>query len=120
MIECAGCGKKYRIGEWPFCPHGRPGGRQGGVAHSSERVVVYRGPDGKICYPPRNDQPMPARYERWGYERLELPTLRAVEQFEKQEGVTSDVAWFDKGSGAADKTIDPPEIDSTGIEVEIA
>lgn len=23
-MTCDGCGAEYRVGEWPWCPHGRP------------------------------------------------------------------------------------------------
>ena len=25
-MRCDQCGQEYRIGEWPYCPHGRPMG----------------------------------------------------------------------------------------------
>lgn len=120
-MTCTDCGKEYRTGEWPWChgtgEHGRPYGRQGGAVHPSERAVVYRHPaTGKVVYPPRNDQPMQPVYANAGYERVELPSLRDVEKLEKQDNVRSDIAWFDRGTGNADKTADPKPIDLTGLE----
>jgi hypothetical protein len=75
------------------------------AVHPRERVVVWRNPrTGNISYPGRNDAPMPERYRRLGYERVELPNLRSVERFERESaaaghGVRSEIAWYDKGSG---------------------
>lgn len=120
---CQECGREYRIGEWPWCggsgQHGRPHGKQGGVVHPQERSVVYRHPGtGKVAYAPRNDVPMPDRYRRWGYVREELPTLRDVERFEKQENVRSEVAWMDSGTGRGhdDHSENEKPIDLTGLE----
>jgi hypothetical protein len=42
---------------------------------------------------------MPSRYQQQGYARKELTSLREVERFEKSHGVSSEVAWYDRGSG---------------------
>lgn len=57
-------------------------------------ITVFRKPDGTISYPGRNDAETPR-----GCERVELRSLRDVERFEKQHGVRSEVAWYDRGSG---------------------
>lgn len=120
---CERCGKPYQIGDWPFCGpsgHGRPHGRQGGVAHTSERAVVWRHPGtGTIAYPPTNNEAMPDYYRNWGYERHELPTLRSIENFEKEQNVRSEVAWHDKGTGSADYVPDHKPIDLTGISIGV-
>jgi hypothetical protein len=59
-----------------------------------DAVVVYRKPDGSIVYPGRNDSPTPA-----GMERVVMRDLRSVERFEREHGVRSEMAWFDRGSG---------------------
>jgi hypothetical protein len=59
-----------------------------------DAIVVYRKPDGSISYPGRNDAPTPA-----GCERITMRSLRQVESFERQHGVRSEIAWYDKGSG---------------------
>lgn len=59
-----------------------------------DMVVVFRKPDGTLSYPMVNDKPTPH-----GCERIEMRSLREVEKFEKQNGVRSEMAWFDKGSG---------------------
>jgi len=75
------------------------------AAHPRERVVLWRHPKtGQVAYPGRNDAPMPERYRRLGYERVELTTLRSVERFERESaalgyGVRSEIAWFDRGTG---------------------
>ncbi len=79
--------------------------------------MVYQHPlTGKTVYPPRNDEAMPSIYANAGYERKELSTLREVEKLEKQDGVQSEVAWYDKGSGHADYMPESKPIDFTGLE----
>jgi len=89
------------------------------AAHPRERIVLWRDPkSGKVAYPGRNDVPMPVRYRRQGYERIELPNLRSVERFEREShaaghGVRSEVAWFDAGTGRGfdDRMPDLPPVD---------
>lgn len=69
-------------------------------AHPKERCVVYMHPEsGEVRYPGTNDAPMPKLYREQGYVRHELPTLRSIEKFEKEQNVRSEIAWFDSGSG---------------------
>jgi hypothetical protein len=58
-------------------------------------------------------QPM---YANAGYERVELSSLRDVERLEKEDNVRSDIAWFDSGTGNADKMPDQKPLDLTGVE----
>lgn len=68
--------------------------------HSKERTALYySAKEGKFSYPGRNDQPVPDRLRKRGYERVELSSLRALEQHGKQTGAISEKAWFDSGSG---------------------
>ena len=70
------------------------------AVHSSERTALYySAKERKFQYPSRNDQPVPDRLKRRGYERVEFSSLHAVEQHEKQTGTRSEMAWFDRGSG---------------------
>ena|SRR2546426_12208469 len=75
------------------------------AVHPAERVVLWRNPrTGRVAYPGRNNTPMPERYRKLGYERVELPNLRSVERFENEShaaghGVRSEIAWFDAGTG---------------------
>lgn len=101
-MTCGQCGRSVGIGDWPFCPHGLAQGVQPAV-HSTERAVVWRHPGtGQIRYPGRNDSPMPQRYQLQGFERHELPTLRAVEHFEKDHGVHNEKMWFDRNGHGFD------------------
>ena len=80
---------------------------------------MYRHPEsGKISYTARNDTPMPANLQSWGYERVELPTLHALESFEKEAGVRSEIAWYDSGTarGHDDHAPQNQDIDMTGLE----
>ena len=96
---CSSCGRVVYIGDWPFCPHGTIRQFSHSV-HPSQRAVVYENPKtGQVVYPPRNDQPIPERYRKQGYVRRELGSLRALEKFEKEKGVGSEIAHFDRGSG---------------------
>jgi len=98
-MRCPDCNLELAVGHWPFCPHGYPG-RQTVAVHPSERAVVWENPGtGQVRYPGRNDAPMPARYAAQGFERRELTSLHAVEQFEREKGVRNDKAWHDDGSG---------------------
>lgn len=49
---------------------------------------------GDVRYPGQVGRPVKA-----GYERIHLRSLREVENFERAQGVRSEMAWFDKGSG---------------------
>ena len=66
---------------------------------NSEVTVLWMTPQGEVNYPGRNDVPIPERLQAQGFERVELRSLRAVEQFESKHGVRNERAWFDKGSG---------------------
>ncbi len=57
-------------------------------------VVVFRNPDGTYRYPGQNTVPTPP-----GCERVTMRSLREIHEFEKEAGVRSEVAWYDKGSG---------------------
>lgn len=70
------------------------------AVHGRERTVVWKHPGtGEVRYPGRNDVDMPERYRREGFERHEVPSLRALEAFERQHRVRSEKAWFDPGTG---------------------
>lgn len=116
-VTCSNCGQEIRIGSWPFCPdHGFPLRRQCGAAHPKERAVIYRGPNGQVSFPMRNDLPMPENLQKWGYVREELPSLQDVRRIEREAGVQSEIAEFDRGSGRADYEPETPKIDMTGLE----
>lgn len=70
------------------------------AVHSKERTALYySAKEGKWQYPGSNDQPVPDRLKRRGYERVEFNSLRDIERHEKQAGVRSEKAWFDAGTG---------------------
>lgn len=74
----------------------------GSAVHSSERAVVWRHPlTGSVAYPGMNNAPMPERYRKSGYERVELDSLHKLDKFSKENNVSSEIANFDK-SGHAD------------------
>ena len=70
------------------------------AVHASERAaLLYSAKEKKWSYPATNSQVIPDRLKRRGYERVEFPSLKSLEQHGKQTGAISERAWFDKGSG---------------------
>lgn len=70
------------------------------ACHPSESVVVWEHPvTGQVRYPGRNDTPIPERYQREGFVRKEIRTLRDIHKFESDHKVLNERAWFDRGSG---------------------
>lgn len=107
MNLCSQCGEPFQIGDWPICAdetgrhgHGRPGGNLSPLPMSADQTtVVYEHPaTGKVCYPGRNDRPMPERYVKRGFERREIRTLRGMDTFSKQHGVVNEKAHFNSGN----------------------
>lgn len=71
--------------------------------NAKERAVVWaNAKTGSIAYPPLNDAPMPERYSKNGYERVEMTSLRQLDTFCKQRGLTNEKASYDS-SGHADE-----------------
>ncbi len=92
------CGLYLEVGDWPWCPH-ESTRKVPYQVHPNERVVVFENPaTGEIRYPGRNDVPVPERYAKQGFVRKELPTLRAVEQFEREHGVRNDKMHYNEGN----------------------
>jgi hypothetical protein len=105
--DCAGCGRviadaladENEARECPDC-HAQMlqvwwrTRQRAGEWGDADAVLVFRDHEGKIRYPGRTDVQPPA-----GYEAVRLRSLRAVEKFEKDHAVRSEMAWFDKGSG---------------------
>lgn len=61
-----------------------------------DAVVVFKYPDGRISYPGRNDKETPRNAER-----VVMRSLREVERFSRDHGVTAHIAGYDQGSGRA-------------------
>jgi len=70
-----------------------------------DAVVVFRKPDGSYSYPAVNTKPTPE-----GCERVVMRSLREVERHEREAGVRSEIAWFDKGSANGHDTKDLPPL----------
>jgi hypothetical protein len=86
------------FGKWEIL--WRTSSQRDAAVHSSERTaLLYSAKEKKFQYPSRNDQPIPDRLKRRGYERVEFSSLKSLEQHGKQTGAISERAWFDKGSG---------------------
>ena len=78
-----------------------------------ERAVVWENPQtGEVRYPPKNDVPIPERYSKVGFQRRELNSLKEIQRFEKEKGVKSEIAWYDKGTGRSfDGDYQPGKVD---------
>lgn len=108
MDICTDCGKHIDIGEWPFACAGM--GHQLGAfwrgdaqIHASEKVTVYRAPDGSVSIPGRGDRPMHPKMAAAGYTRETLDTASDVRRIEKETGTIHESSNFDKNSARADR-----------------
>lgn len=74
--------------------------RNAAAFDTHDMTVVYEHPKtGKVMYPPRNDQPMPARYQQAGFVRKELRSLREVDRFSSEHGLINEHAHYNQGNG---------------------
>lgn len=76
--------------------------RSAPMCHPSEACVVYvsEAEGGKIQYPGRNDEPVPARLRARGYEKLTM-SPRQVAQFERKHNVINERLNYNRnGRGA--------------------
>lgn len=71
----------------------------------ADAVVVFKKPNGSFSYPARNDKKTPE-----GCERVVMRSLREVERHEKEAGVLSEIAHFDRGSANGHDTKDLPSL----------
>lgn len=78
------------------------------TVHPRERAVVWHNPKtGQTAYPPQNDVPMPERYERQGYQRVEFDGLRKLDRFCRENKVSNEGVEFDR-NGIADRVPGAP------------
>lgn len=104
MDICPDCGKHLEIGDWPFgcggMGHELAGTFWGGNAqvHSSEKVVVYRGPSGDVKIPGRADRPMHPKLAAAGYVRETLDTVSDVRRVEKETGLIHEASNYSANS----------------------
>lgn len=98
---CSRCGESYLIGDWPFCPH-TPATRHLTSIHPGERAIKFYHPELGWRTPGRNDAPMPERYSKLGFERVEFGSFQALNQHGKQTGARSEVLDYDN-SGHAER-----------------
>ena len=40
-VKCDDCGKAYRIGDWPLCPHGTPTPTKGYEPHWDNNITTH-------------------------------------------------------------------------------
>ncbi len=70
------------------------------TTHPSERAVVWKNHQtGSVAYPPMNNVPMPERYSRGGYERVELDSLSKNDKFCRDHNVTNEKTTYNSGNG---------------------
>jgi hypothetical protein len=103
---CSRCGLPYKIGDWPICPHGRPGKFWTGDAniHSSEKISVdYNPRTGVTHIPGRTDRPMHIKKIMDGFERRTLDSFTDIKQFEKQTGLISEATNYHANSHLKDR-----------------
>jgi hypothetical protein len=78
------------------------------VIPPAERTVYFEGPDGKIRFPSRNDQPMHPKLASMGYERRECLSIADVRVLERRSQRISEKLNYDDGSGT-------PRPDGVGV-----
>jgi hypothetical protein len=94
-VYCATCDRYAevvrRLSEWPATPPCPTCGGPTEQRHLPPRVVtyvdpvvVYRAPDGSLRYPGETGGTSTGKYERMGYQRVELRGALEVRRFEKQ------------------------------------
>ena len=82
MLEtCDKCGAELQVGSWPFCRGGHA--PVGSRNQDAVCVTVYRDASGHTIYPGRADAPLPARYAKLGYHKIEM-NLAEARRFSSQ------------------------------------
>lgn len=115
---CPDCGVERRIGDWPWCKHGKPGRywTSSAAVHTSERSVVFEHPGtGDVKYPGRNDAPMPQRYRDAGYVKRELTSLAESDRFCKQHDVVNEVVEFGRHGNEMPDTPPAPKVNYSNL-----
>lgn len=77
-----------------------PRGNRNATIAAKERTVYYRGPNGDIRIPGRNDVPMPEKFRRLGYQRVECESLADVRRLEREKGGVIEASNYDRNSSA--------------------
>ena len=104
MDICPDCGQHIEIGDWPFACAGLGHSLKGtfwsgdSQIHQSEKVTVYRGPDGDVKIPGRADRPMHPKLAAAGYVREELSTAADVRRIEKETGLIHERSNYSENS----------------------
>jgi hypothetical protein len=82
MAKCKDCGRRLKIADWPFCPHGTTlrSDAQGFIP-PVVFVSTNRRSHAPVLFPGRSDAKCPD-----GYTRKELRTVSEIRAFEKQYG----------------------------------
>jgi hypothetical protein len=82
MSKCKDCGRRLKIGDFPFCPHGSVLARDSqGFIPPVVFVSTNRRSHAPVLFPGRSDSKPPE-----GYVRKELRTVAEIRAFEKQYG----------------------------------
>ena len=112
-FQCDSCGEIFldmpvRVDQ-SKCPCGpgrleifwnAPTSRNATPISTGDACVVYQHPlTGKVIWPGRNDEPMPARYQARGFERREMRSLGEIDKFSQSQGVVNERAHYNSGNG---------------------
>lgn len=103
---CNRCKQVVGIGDWPFCPHGKPGPFYTGDAQLSpaDKVVIDYNPRTGITHiPGRNDRPLHPKKAADGFVRQTLDTVNDIKRFEKRTGRISEALNYNKNSVKAER-----------------
>lgn len=111
---CPDCLMDLKIGDWPMGCKGtknhkpNPGGfgTLNSAIHTSERATIFRNPrTGEVRIPASDRQPMAPQYAAQGYVREEISTHQQRKQLERETGKIQESAYFDNGSGGAERSL---------------
>jgi hypothetical protein len=102
MSACGKCGQQVLVGQWFACPHDWVV-RQPAAVHQSERAVKFYHPEHGWRTPGEANRPMPERLQQLGFERVEFPSLRALEKHADSTGSRAEVIDYHKNSHLAER-----------------
>ncbi len=91
----------------------------GAAIHSSEAVVVFRGPEGEIRIPGSADSPMARKYAEHGFTKEIVNTHTGLRELEKATGLRHERSNYDQNSAQADRYYagDPPRRDRQPVGI---
>jgi len=74
-------------------------GRDAMAISEKQATVVYEHPVTKhVIWPGKNNVPMPERYQKEGYERKAMRSLREIDRFSKEHNVVHEQSHYNSGN----------------------